>query len=63
MNCDGQVNFDDLEGFVTAVIGSAAYESLIGDCRWLNADIDASGSVDFDDIEGFVGCLVTGVCG
>ncbi len=57
MNCDGVVNFDDINAFVIALSGQAAYEYLYPDCYWMNADTDNSGDVDFDDINGFVALL------
>ncbi len=62
LNCDGVVNFDDIDGFVIAVTGQAAYAAAYPDCEWLSGDIDGDGAVTFDDINGFVGCLTTGTC-
>ncbi len=62
MNCDGRVTFDDINAFVTALIGQAVYEAAYPNCQWLNGDIDHSGGVNFDDINPFVSCLVTGQC-
>ncbi len=57
MNCDGYLNFDDINPFVTAVVGQGDYEDQYPDCHWLNADTDHNGVVNFDDIEGFVNLL------
>ncbi len=54
MDCDGDVDFDDINAFVLALSGQAAYETQYPDCRWLNGDIDENGTVDFDDINPFV---------
>jgi beta propeller repeat protein len=62
LNCDGAVNFDDINPFVTALVSQAGYEARYPDCRWLNADINLDGAVDFDDINPFVRCLVAGRC-
>jgi YD repeat-containing protein len=62
MNCDGAVNFDDINPFVTALIGQEVYENRYPDCRWLNGDCNHDGTVDFDDINPFVKCLVAGGC-
>ena len=60
MNCDGDVDFDDVDAFVTALGGQAAYEAAYPGCRWLNGDIDGSGVVDFDDQDAFVALIGVG---
>ena len=62
MNCDGQVTFDDIEPFVLALSGQAAYEAAFPSCAWLNADCNRDGQVNLEDIDGFVECL-GGRCG
>ncbi len=62
LNCDGVINFDDVNPFVMALVGQTGYEAHYANCRWLNADINADGTVDFDDINPFVACLVAGGC-
>ncbi len=57
LNCDGAVNFDDIEAFVLALSGRAGYESAYPDCRWLNGDLNGDGTVNFDDIDAFVAAL------
>jgi hypothetical protein len=57
LNCDGDVNFDDIDPFVLALSGEAAYNAQYPDCNWMNADCNQDGSVDFDDIDAFVGLL------
>ncbi len=59
-NCDGRVDFDDIDPFVVALGGQAAYEAAYPFCRWDNADCDNSGSVDFDDIDALVAALSGG---
>ena len=54
MDCDGDVDFDDIDPFVLALSGEMAYLAQYPDCRWLNADCDCDGDVDFDDIDAFV---------
>ncbi|MBK9126971.1 MAG: hypothetical protein IPM13_04135 [Phycisphaerales bacterium] len=54
MNCDGVVDFDDIDPFVLALSGPAAYHGQYPNCQWLNADTDGDGDVDFDDIDPFV---------
>jgi hypothetical protein len=62
MNCDGFVDFDDINPFVMALISHDGYVSAYPDCRYGNADCDNNGYVDFDDINPFVECLVRGGC-
>lgn len=57
LNCDGVVDFDDINPFVIALGGEAAYNAAFPDCEWLNGDIDGNGAVDFDDINPFVGLI------
>lgn len=57
MDCDGDVDFDDISPFVVALGGEAAYAAQYPDCVWLNGDIDGNGTVDFDDISPFVALL------
>jgi hypothetical protein len=62
LNCDGLVNFDDIEGFVLALISQSAYEAAYPGCYWLNADANGDGIVDFNDIGAFTQCLIAGGC-
>ncbi len=62
LNCDGAVNFDDINGFVLAVLGETAYEAVYPDCDILNGDLNDDAIVNFDDITGFIECLVAGGC-
>jgi len=57
LDCDGDVDFDDINPFVVALSGQAAYEAAYPDCFWLHADCDQDGDVDFDDINPFVALL------
>ncbi len=61
-NCDGIIDFDDVDAFVAALASAEAYARLYPSCDAMLADIDGSGQIDFDDIEPFVACLVSGVC-
>ena len=49
MNCDGVVNFSDIDPFLLALQGQAAYEAQYPYCNWLNGDID--GDLDVDDAD------------
>jgi hypothetical protein len=62
MNCDGSVDFNDIDPFVTALISQDDYEAQYPDCNYFNGDINEDGSVDFNDIDGFVECLINGGC-
>ncbi len=57
LDCDGDVDFDDISPFVLALSGQAGYEAQFPDCHWLNADCDEDGDVDFDDISPFVSLI------
>ncbi len=57
LNCDGVVDFDDIQPFVRALAGEEYYQSYHPDCIWMNADCDQDGDVDFDDIAAFIGLL------
>jgi Tol biopolymer transport system component len=57
MDCDGDVDFDDINPFVLALTGAEAYYAQYPNCCWLNADCNADGHVDFDDINPFVALL------
>lgn len=62
MDCSGSVDFDDIDGFVTALISRESYVEVYDDCNWFNGDIDRNCSVDFDDIDYFVVCLINSGC-
>jgi hypothetical protein len=53
-NCDGFVNFDDINAFV-AVLGGAS------PCSFANCDVNSDGAINFDDINPFVAALSAGV--
>ena len=57
LDCDGDIDFDDIDPFVLALSGQAGYEAEYPDCNWMNADTDGDGAVDFDDIDPFVALL------
>lgn len=54
MNCDGLISYADINPFVLALSGEAAYAAQYPNCRWLNADIDGNGQVTYADINPFV---------
>lgn len=57
VNCDGAVDFDDIDPFVEAIASPATAWPKRAGCRWLNADCNFDCAVDFDDIPGFVSLL------
>ena len=59
MNCDGVVNFGDINPFVLALTGQAPFEAAFPNCHWISADVNGDGTVDFGDINPFV-ALLTG---
>lgn len=62
MDCNGVVDFDDIDGFVLALIDGETYREAYPDCRAENGDIDGNGNVNFDDIDGFIDCLINSGC-
>lgn len=60
-NCNGVVDFVDIDAFVAALSGQAAWKAFLGGnpaCDYLCAnDINQDGVVDFADIDPFVQCL------
>ncbi len=59
-NCDGAINFDDIDAFVLALSDPATYHAVYPDCDILNADCNNDGTLDFDDIDSFVALLSGG---
>lgn len=58
MNCDGSVDFDDIDPFVLALTSPAEYQAAYPNCDILNGDFDEGGDVNFDDIDAFVDALL-----
>ena len=62
-NCDGAVNFGDIDPFVVAITeGPAAWSDLVGGaCDYVCAnDTNGDGAVNFGDIDPFVACITGG---
>ncbi len=57
LNCDGTVDFGDINPFVLALANPVQYQITYADCNILAGDINDDGSVDFGDINPFVGLL------
>ena len=53
INCDGVVDFDDIDPFVAA-LGCPGGVGWPHECPWLNADCNDDNDVTFDDIDPFV---------
>ena len=60
LNCDGAVNFGDIDPFVLALTDPAGYVVSFPGCDINLADIDGSGAVNFGDIDPFVALLTGG---
>ncbi len=61
LNCDGLVNFGDINPFVLALSDPAAYAQQFPDCSIAVADINRDGRVDFGDINPLVELLSGGL--
>lgn len=59
LNCDGTVDFFDIDAFVCALQGPPCYNALFPHCRYLLGDCDGDGYVTFYDIDRFVQLLGT----
>ena len=59
LNCDGAVNFGDINPFVLALTNPAAYVATYPDCDIMLGDINGDGNVDFGDINPFVMLLTS----
>ncbi len=57
MDCDGDVDFDDIYFFALGLTNPTAYETAMGLSAAAKGDIDGNGELDFDDITGFVNLL------
>lgn len=57
MNCDGALNFKDINPFVQALGDPGGWQAAHPGCPLENLDIDGNGSVDFKDINPFVSLL------
>jgi hypothetical protein len=60
MDCDGDVDFDDIDPFVLGLNEPDEYETLFGVPPEAKGDMDGDGDFDFDDIPGFVDALKGG---
>ena len=60
MNCDGVINYGDINPFVLALNGYPEYHAQYPNCDYLNADCNADGYVSYADINPFVQLLSGG---
>ena len=59
VNCDGTVDFADINPFVQVLTDGEGYQGTYSGCWPENADINADGTVDFGDINPFVELLTS----
>ena len=59
-NCDGLLDFGDIDPFVMALVSPSDYAAAHADCDVLLADVNGDGAVNFGDIDPFVALLVGG---
>jgi Flp pilus assembly protein TadD len=57
LNCDGSVDFGDINPFVQIITDPAAWQATYPNCPWQNGDINEDGTVDFADINPFIALL------
>jgi hypothetical protein len=57
LDCDGDVDFDDIDEFVLGLNNPQSYLQTFGLPSSLKGDTDSDGDLDFDDIPGFVAIL------
>ncbi len=57
LNCDGVVDFADINAFVLRLSDPAGYRQVYPNCPDGNGDLNGDGSVDLNDINPFVGLL------
>jgi hypothetical protein len=59
-DCDGVINFFDIDPFVAALFDPVAYAAMYCGGALCTVDVDCSGSVNFFDIDPFLTCLFGG---
>ena len=57
LNCDGVVDWRDIDPYVLALSDPVEYQQRYPNCPWLNADCNSDGHVDFGDINPMVALL------
>jgi hypothetical protein len=61
-DCDGEIGFGDIDGFVVALVNPIEYALTYPNCVYTVADINQDGNVDLDDIDPFIECVILGEC-
>lgn len=61
-NCDGEIDFADIDAFVLVLSDEAEYARLYPDCDVRSADTNCDGEQTFDDVDSFSNCLIEGGC-
>ncbi len=61
-NCDGAIDFFDIDAFLLALFDAPAYAAAYPQCNSGLADLNADLSIDFFDIDPFIECLFTLNC-
>ncbi|MFH1746210.1 MAG: S8 family serine peptidase [Planctomycetota bacterium] len=60
MNCDGEINSYDIDGFICAVSPNCDYEATYPDCARQLGDINGDGDVNAYDIDPFIDLISGG---
>ncbi len=60
VNCDGTIDFGDINPFVLILSDPQAWQLTFPGCPWQNGDINGDGGVDSGDINPFVALLSSG---
>ena len=60
-NCDGQLDFADINPFVLVITDPQGYSAAFPDCALITGDINGDGIVNIADINPFVAALVAAV--
>lgn len=57
LNCDGAVDFFDIDLFLSALFQPLVYNTLEPDCEMIRGDMNGDDRLDFFDVDGFVAAL------
>jgi aminopeptidase N len=57
LNCDGAVDFQDINPFILALTDAGGYAAAYPGCPPVDGDVNADGQVNFGDINWFIGLL------
>ena len=63
VNCDGKVNYQDINPFVLRLANPGAYARAFPNCPSANGDINGDGVTDYSDINPFVKALASATGG